>query len=101
MGASLIPPSPTTPRWPASCRLTDSGTRAALMAAAHPPHLTLPGPRMHGRSPGIHAAQMNLYISCAVSQELPKQSALQSLEFQIVALLGGLLGFGISFTSLW
>ena len=35
------------------------------------------------------------------SQELPKQRALQSPEFQIVALLGGLLGFGISFTSLW
>lgn len=32
---------------------------------------------------------------------LPDQKALWELQFQLVALLGGILGFGISFTSLW
>lgn len=42
-----------------------------------------------------------LFLLHDSSQELPKQSALRSPEFQMVALLGGLLGLGISFTSLW
>lgn len=32
---------------------------------------------------------------------LPLQPALKVVEFQLVVVLGGLLGLGISFTSLW
>lgn len=41
-------------------------------------------------------------ILIAVFGEMPwTQPALHNLEFQLVVLAGGLLGFGISFTSLW
>ena len=34
-------------------------------------------------------------------RRLPHEEALLDPSFQVVALLGGLLGFGISFSSLW
>ncbi|GAX79970.1 hypothetical protein CEUSTIGMA_g7409.t1 [Chlamydomonas eustigma] len=34
-------------------------------------------------------------------KKLPQQEALQNTEFVIVAVVGGFLGFGISFSSLW
>ena len=83
MGAFLIPPSPTTV---ASCRLMapalNLGSRAALMGAAHSPHLTHPGPIMHGGRPLCGADEpFPLLLPCPRS--CPGRAHFRALSFRL------------------